>query len=189
MSKRSQNQAKKHRDRVKNKRQRLLRVKASPKDSSPPSEVGKDDADPRTEVGIDELEAIIARAEKGPLGEQDRQLLLSAAQTLRFLTAELEKKSISVAMLKKLLFGASTETSKNLGLDASEQDDADSQEDQDDPPGEPKPRRKGHGRNGAEAYTGAQKVQVPHETLKPALALTVSGARSMKPPSRERSCV
>ena len=167
MSKRSQNQAKKHRDRVKNKRQRLLRVKASPKDSSPPSEVGKDDADPRTEVGIDELEAIIARAEKGPLGEQDRQLLLSAAQTLRFLTAELEKKSISVAMLKKLLFGASTETSKNLGLDASEQDDADSQEDQDDPPGEPKPRRKGHGRNGAEAYTGAQKVQVPHETLKP----------------------
>ena len=167
MSKRSQNQAKKHRDRAKNKRQRLLRVKASPKDSSPPSEVGKDDADPRTEVGIDELEAIIARAEKGPLGEQDRQLLLSAAQTLRFLTAELEKKSISVAMLKKLLFGASTETSKNLGLDASEQDDADSQEDQDDPPGEPKPRRKGHGRNGAEAYTGAQKVQVPHETLKP----------------------
>ncbi len=167
MSKRSQNQAKKHRDRAKNKRQGLLRVKASPKDSSPPSEVGKDDADPRTEVGIDELEAIIARAEKGPLGEQDRQLLLSAAQTLRFLTAELEKKSISVAMLKKLLFGASTETSKNLGLDVSEQDDADSQEDQDDPPGEPKPKREGHGRNGAEAYTGAQKVQVPHETLKP----------------------
>ena len=114
MSKRSQNQAKKHRDRAKNKRQGLLRVKASPKDSSRPSEIGKDDADPRTEVGIDELEAIIACSEKGPLSEQDRQLLLSAAQTLRFLTAQLEKKSISIAALKKLLFGASTETSKNL---------------------------------------------------------------------------
>ena len=91
MSKRSKNQAKKQRDRARNKRQGLLKVKASPKDSTPPSEVGKDDADPRTEVGIAELEAIIARSEKGPLSEQDRQLLLSAAHTLRFLTAELEK--------------------------------------------------------------------------------------------------
>ena len=77
----------------------MLKVKASPKDSLPSSEVGKDDAGPRTEVGIAELEAIIARAS---LKEQDRQLLLSAAQTLRILTAALEKKSISIAVLKKL---------------------------------------------------------------------------------------
>jgi len=131
MSKRSKNQAKKQRDRTKNKRERLLKVRASSKDSSPSSEVGKDDADPRTEVGIAELEAIIACSEKGPLSEQDRQLLLSAAQTLRFLTAQLEKKSISIAALKKLLFGVSTETSKNLGLDTSDQDEADAQDDQD----------------------------------------------------------
>ena len=169
MSKRSKNQAKKQRDRTKNKRQRLLKVKASPQDSSRPSEVGKDDADPRTEVGIAELEAIIACSEKGPLSEQDRELLLSAAQTLRFLTSQLEKKSISIAALKKLLFGASTETSKNLGLDTSDQDDSDAQEDQDndDQSSDSKQKRPGHGRNGVEAYTGAEKVQVPHETLKP----------------------
>ena len=69
MSKRSKNQAKKQRDRTKNKRQRLLKVKASQQDSSRPSEVGKDDADPRTEVGIAELEAIIACSEKGPLSQ------------------------------------------------------------------------------------------------------------------------
>jgi transposase len=28
-------------------------------------------------------------------------------------------------------------------------------------------RRKGHGRNGADAYTGAEKIQVPHESLQP----------------------
>jgi len=166
MSKRSKDQAKKQRDRARNKRQRLLKVKASSKDATPPSEVGKNDADPRTEVGIDELEAIIARS---GLNEQDRQLLLSAAQTLRFLTSQLEKKSISIALLRKLLFGASTETSKNLGLDTSDQDEADSQDDQnnDDQPSDPKQKRTGHGRNGADAYTGAKKVQVPHETLKP----------------------
>ncbi len=169
MSKRSKNQAKKQRDRTKNKRQRLLKVKASSTDSSRPSEVGKDDADPRTEVGIADLEAIIACSEKGPLSEQDRQLLLSAAQTLRFLTAQLEKKNISIAVLKKLLFGVSTETSKNLGLDTSDQDEAGSQEDQDndDQPSESKQKRPGHGRNGADAYTGDKKVQVSHETLKP----------------------
>jgi len=169
MSKRSKNQAKKQRDRTKNKRQRLLKVRASPQDSSPSSEVGKDDSAPPTEVGIAELEAIIACSEKGPLSEQDRQLLLSAAQTLRFLTAQLEKKSISIAALKKLLFGVSTETSKNPGLDTSDQDEADSQEDQDndDQPSESKQKRPGHGRNGVEAYTGAKKVQVPHETFKP----------------------
>ncbi len=160
----------KRRDRAKQKQQGLLQVKASSKESIPPLEVNKDDSDQRTEVSISELEAIIARAEKAPLGEQDRHLLLSAAQTLRFLTAELEKKGISVARLKKLLFGATTETSKNLGLDTPEPDEADCQNDidnNDDQPDEPKKKRKGHGRNGADAYTGAKKVQVPHETLKP----------------------
>jgi len=157
----------KRRERARQKKQGLLQVKASSKDSIPPLEVNKDDSDQRTEVSINELEAIISRAENGPLGEQDRHLLLSAAQTLRFLTAELEKKGISVARLKKLLFGAATETSKNLGLDTPAQDEADSKTDKDNEQSSEPKKRKGHGRNGADAYTGAKKVQVPHETLKP----------------------
>jgi transposase len=97
---------------------------------------------------------------------------MSAAQTLRYLTAQLEKKSISVSRLKKLLFGAATETSRNLGLDASDPDDADLPSDENTPDSssdesstDAKPKRQGHGRNGADAYTGAQKVHVPHETL------------------------
>ena len=169
MGNRSKRQAKKRKKQAKQKRQRLLQVKAGKAESTEPSKVSQDDSGKRTEISIEELEAIIGRAENGPLSEQDRQLLLSAAQTLRFLTAQLEKKSISMARLKKLLFGASTETSQNLGLDSSDQDEPESsdEKDQDDQSTEPKPKRKGHGRNGADAYTGAKKVRISHETLKP----------------------
>ena len=166
MGNRSKRQAKKRKKRAKQKQQHLLQVKASCRDSSPLSKVNQDDGDQRTEISIEELEAIIARAH---LNEQDHQILLSAAQTLRFLTAQLEKKSISVARLKKLLFGASTETSQNLGLDSSDQDESESSDetDQDDQSTEPEQKHRGHGRNGADAYTGAKKVRISHETLKP----------------------
>jgi transposase len=175
MGNRFKRQAKKQRDRIKQKRQRLLQVKAAAKDGTPPPEGSPEDSAQRTQVSIDELEAILARAERGPLSESDRQLLLSALRTLRFLTAQLEKKSISVSRLKKLLFGAATETSSNLGLDGSVPDETDASSDEntqdcpsDESSTEAKPKRQGHGRNGADAYTytGVQKVHVPHETLK-----------------------
>ena len=122
----------------------------------------------RIDVSISELEAIIERAAKGPLNEQDCQALLSVSQTLHFLTAQLEEKGISIGRLRKLLFGASTEKLDKLTNSDSEQNEA-SQDDKDtsndDKPQKEKP--KGHGRNGADAYTGAQKVKVSHETLKP----------------------
>lgn len=169
MGNRFKRQAKRRRDRAKQKQQHLLQVKAAKAKSAEPPQASEADSGQRTEVSIEELEAVIGRAENGPLSEQDRQLLLSAAQTLRFLTAQLEKKNISTARLKKLLFGVSTETSNNLGLTTSGPDPAGSPDtkDKDDQSSEPKPKRKGHGRNGADAYTGAKKVQVSHETLKP----------------------
>ncbi len=160
MSKRSQHQAKKRKDRGKSKQQHLLRIKA--KHAQDP----KEDLLKADEVCIDELKAIIDRAHKEPLSEQDCQLLLSVSETLQFVTEQLEKKSISIGRLRKLLFGASTETLKNLedqrDTDAKDQDKSSPEE-----PTEPKTKAKGHGRHGAEDYTGAQKVNIPHETLKP----------------------
>ena len=122
----------------------------------------------RIDVSISELEEIIERAAKGPLNEQDCQALLSVSQTLHFLTEQLEEKGISIGRLRKLLFGAPTEKLDKLTEKASEQNEA-GQDDKDtandDKPEKEKP--KGHGRNGADAYTGAQKVKVSHETLKP----------------------
>ena len=165
MSKRSKRQAKKQRGRAKNRRKHLVQIKNTQaieclsEDSAPPQDV----------ISIDQLKAIIERAQNEPLSEQDCQLLLGVSETLQFLTEQLEHKSISIARLRKLLFGASTETLKNLT--SKDKHAGDPPEDDPDPspdgPPEPKKKPTGHGRNSVDAYTGAQKVNIAHETLKP----------------------
>ena len=90
-------------------------------------------------------------------------------QTLYFLTQELEKKGASIQRLRKLLFGASTEKLRNiinetLGHD-DQQQDKQQQDSQSDTSGQNKTQPKGHGRNGAGAYVGGEKVQVAHPSL------------------------
>ncbi len=109
MSKRSGHQAKKRRDRGKSKKKHVLRI-----NSGTEAQGSKRNSTQTDEVSIGELKAIIERTATGPLDEQDRQLLLSVSETLQLLTEQLAKKSISIARLRKLLFGASTETLKNL---------------------------------------------------------------------------
>jgi hypothetical protein len=133
-----------------------------------------DDPNQPTEVSISELEAIIERAQKQPLSEQEGQMLLSVSQTLQYLTEQLDKKRVSIARLKKMLFGDTTEKLGNLT-----DDDQDLQDDLQDNPQDTangdasdenqtnKKKAKGHGRNGAEAYTGAETVKVAHASLKP----------------------
>jgi transposase len=171
MSKRSQKQAHKR-------RKRLLRVKAGnasgpekSNHSDKPNKTDKPSSTQQTEISISELEAIIKRSATEPLNKQERQTLLEVSQTLQYVTEQLEKKGISIARLKKLLFGASTETLDNLIQDDSESGDKDNKNDDKNQDSEidlkTKEKPKGHGRNGADAYTGAPKVKVSHETLKP----------------------
>jgi len=157
MSKRSKRQADKR------KKNRLAQAVASSAGSTVSSTE-------RIDISISKLKAIIDRSEKEPLSDEDRQILLSVSETLHFVTEQLDKKNISLARLRNLLFGASTETLKNLTKQAPGQDEEDSDKnDKDSKPkkqeGE-KTKAKGHGRNGADAYTGANKVEVPHETIK-----------------------
>jgi hypothetical protein len=159
MSKRTKLSAKKRKEKLKRKQQRLLKVKSRKQEK---------DLLNADEINITELEAIIERAGQGPLDEQERELLLSVSQTLRFVTEQLENKSISINRLRKLLFGASTETLKNLESGEPPSNDSKTQDQaHDDKPTEPKDKPKGHGRNGADAYTGAKKVNISHQTLKP----------------------
>ena len=122
----------------------------------------------RIDISISELEAILAHA-KGALSEQEYQTLQSVVKTLLFVTEELEKKQVSVKRLKQMLFGAATEKLKNVLDEALGQDDKDKeqQDSQSDTSGQDKPKPPGHGRNGADAYTGAEKVNISHDTLKP----------------------
>ncbi|UCE48527.1 MAG: hypothetical protein JSW47_23415, partial [Phycisphaerales bacterium] len=112
---------------------------------------------------MSELEAILERA-KTALSEEEYAKLHAAMETLLFVTEELEKKRVSVQRLKQLLFGATTEKTRKVLKKALEEagvsqdgsvDDTTRQE-----PAQEK--AKGHGRNGAQAYVGGEKVPVAH---------------------------
>ncbi|MDI6451872.1 IS66 family transposase [Anaerobaca lacustris] len=122
------------------------------------------------ELDRSELEAILDRAKTTPLSDEEYNTLHAAMETLVFLTAELEKKRVSVQRLKQLLFGATTETTQKVMEKILHQTGKEDPSDSGTAEGqEPKtrPKANGHGRNGADAYVGAEKVCIPHESLKP----------------------
>jgi transposase len=96
---------------------------------------------------------------------------------LGYLTQLVEDKDTTIQRLRQILFGAKTEkTNKVLNQEVDKQEKpepavpgGDAREASADDASEgsdPKRKRKGHGRNGARAYAGAQKVQVSHASLK-----------------------
>jgi transposase len=94
-------------------------------------------------------------------------------ETLGWLQGEISRKDASLGKLRKLIFGTPTteKTSQVLGESPKKTQEG-GDENSEDPPQAPSDasksasRASGHGRNGAGAYTGAQRVSVPHETLK-----------------------
>jgi transposase len=131
----------------------------------------------RIEVTMKELSAIVERAQ---LSDEDREKLQAALETLAALTNELETKGTSIRRLRKMLFGSGSsekldEVLRQLAAteQASEGEAAagaasgGEEEKGSDPSARKKRKAKGHGRNGASAYTGASKVKVPHESLAP----------------------
>ena len=165
MSKRSKRQTTKRKSQAKKRQKRMVQVTATKTVKEATDDLGQ-----RTQISLSELEAIIEHAQKQPLSEQEGQMLLSVSETLQYLTNELDKKRVSIDRLKKLLFGAPTEKLATLTDTDSEddpKDDPNQDPDQSDDENKKKKKTKGHGRNGADAYTGAEIVKVPHETLTP----------------------
>ena len=119
---------------------------------------------------MDELQDILQRAEAKQFNDEDYETIKVLAESYVHLTGLLKDKNISLARLRKMLFGASTEKTEAVvggGTDAEAPpsgNEADSEASPKNGPAEP---RKGHGRNGADAYHGAEKIQVPHEALQP----------------------
>jgi len=125
------------------------------------------------EVDLGTLHEILGRAE-AVISPEDLETLQAAVDTLALLTQELEGKKASIARLRRLMFGERTEkASRILGKNFAAGSDAPAESA--DEPGsasggaaaqpEKKPRKPGHGRNGAAAYRGATRVAVPHASL------------------------
>lgn len=135
------------------------------------------------DLDMDDLEALRQRARRGPLSDEDDAKFAAVLETLGFLQQELGKKSASIARLRKLIFGSSSEkTDKVLKRDEAQKDgqstaaeggeaDAESassaDEDDDSDTKNGKKKRPGHGRNGAAEYEGAKRIKTKHGSLNP----------------------
>ena len=145
------------------------------------------------EVNPQQLQALLERAAANKLSQQDTELLGQIFASYAQFFQIVGDKNTTIARLRKLLFGESSEKSKDILGDptASEPQDSPPDEDasvdttpeddiaaHDDSGGEhdnskdhaasdedasqPTP---GHGRHGADDYSGADQVTVPHPTL------------------------
>jgi len=84
-------------------------------------------------------------------------LVESLLLTLQWIMALLEQKKTTIARLRRLIFGEKTEKTRNLFADGSAGASSTPSS---------KPKRQGHGRNGAQDYPGAKRVKVPHPKLR-----------------------
>jgi len=123
----------------------------------------------RIDLDRSELEAILEHA-KTALSPAEYDKLHAAMETLIYLTRELEKNQVSIQRLKHLLFGTTTEKTQKVMEKILDEAEKKKHAHDDAAEGEQAEKReevKGHGRNGANTYTGADKVSVSHESLKP----------------------
>lgn len=131
---------------------------------------------PVVELNREELEAMLDSARSRPLQEEEYQKLKGVIETLAYLTGLIEKGKLSVRRLRQMLFGARTEktrvvlktepSAKSSSLGSQDHQAGPCAEGSSTPAGE-KEKSKGHGRNGAAAYSGGTRVWVAHDSLKP----------------------
>ena len=120
------------------------------------------------EVNFEELEMLLERARQWPLGEEDHQKLEAAIHTLSYLIELIGEKETTISRLRSLLMKPSTEKTRKV----LEQAGLPTPPPSSSPPSsasasESQKRKPGHGRNGAEAYRSAKRIQIVHASLKP----------------------
>ena len=131
------------------------------------------------EVDSPRLGEILSRAEQA-LPPEDVELIRAVVEAYRYVVDLVHDKNTSIGRLRQLLFGSRTEKTKAVlgrktgrsGAPPSNGAAADTESvsgevDIDGSKGtDEAPARKGHGRNGADAYHGAERIEVPHPALK-----------------------
>ncbi len=128
------------------------------------------------EVDSDRLEEVLRRVEQSLDGE-DAALVRAVFESYAYVSDLVEDKNTSIRRLRQLFFGSRTEKTEavvgaksgknktasvcdDAAADGSSADDANIGASGDST------AARGHGRNGAEAYEGAEQVKVAHPTLR-----------------------
>ena len=148
-------------------------------------------APPVHEINVKEIEQLLARAQQGPMSAEDRELIWNMAMSYLRVSATLADKHATLAKLRKALFGSPSERLKDLCKGGDDGDDKPGASqvppenagesknpkgtEGTDQPAKPDQPKKGHGRNGADAYQGAKKITVPLDSPKRGEACPCAG--------------
>jgi len=119
----------------------------------------------RIDVGTEELSQLLERARE-LLPEEDYQKLKAAVDTLEYLTELVADKDTTIRHLRQLLLPAGTERTKEVLAKAGAVPAAPATETAEGAEKQEPDPQPGHGRNGADEFTGARQVKVPHQNLK-----------------------
>lgn len=115
------------------------------------------------ELDAAEVGAIVERT-KIALDAKDYEKLKATVETCFWMMAELEKKNATLARLRKELSINTKKTEKTTTVLKESQGNDEGRSGE--KPEARKKKSKGHGRNGADAYEGAEKIEVAHASLK-----------------------
>lgn len=138
--------------------------------------MAKQDDIPKTDPS--EIEALIERVNRSRIEPRDAQLVERLLRLVLSMASLLEHKNASIKRLKRLIFGPGSDARTNAGASAKEPasdiaTEPDSKHSSDTNPKDAqscasnqKPKRPGHGRKAASAYTGARVVICRHPALK-----------------------
>ena len=119
----------------------------------------------RIEITAQEVNHLIERGEKRSFTDQDYLIVLAVIRNYFALHDAYQEKSRTILRFLSRIFGHRTEKAKDVLKEAFLQEPP--PDPTTPPPAEPpKARPKGHGRNGASSYLGAEKVCVPHACYK-----------------------
>jgi transposase len=122
----------------------------------------------------EELLNLLEHARTEALSEPEYQQLKAALDTLVYLTQLVEDKNTTIARLRQILFGVSSEKMSQVletlaanRAPSREPDGGGKSEEEKTSSQLPESARSpGHGRNGADAYPGARRVKIEHSSLK-----------------------
>ncbi len=128
------------------------------------------------EVDSDRLEEVVRRAERS-LDEEDAALIRAVFESYAYVTELVEDRNTTIRRLRQLFFGSRTEKTEAVvgpktgkpEVTASADAAAGIELPADEGTGDVSDAAttsKGHGRNGAEAYRGAERVDVAHPSLR-----------------------
>lgn len=133
---------------------------------------------PPLEISLDETEELLKRIDEKKLEGKDFEKIKAFIKSFIFIRGLLERQKLSIKKLKNLFF-CKTEKSKNILLETESNKDKEKNDGEGEVSGSGieyeyadskkdniEKKKKGHGKNGASAYVGAEEIYIPHEKLK-----------------------